>query len=51
MDRGAWQDTVQRVIKSWTGLSTHTQTRYFQALNFLLDCYYFLIILSGYTKV
>jgi len=24
MDRGAWQATVHGVLKSWTGLSTHT---------------------------
>ena len=26
MDRGAWQATVHGVLKSWTGLSTHTHT-------------------------
>ena len=26
MDRGAWQVTVQRVTKSWTGLNIHTRT-------------------------
>ena len=26
VDRGAWQAAVQRVVKSWIRLSTHTQT-------------------------
>ena len=30
MDRGAWQDTVHRVTKSWTQLNdlSHTQAHY-----------------------
>ena len=28
MDRGAWRTTVQRVIKSWTGLGSWTATKY-----------------------